>query len=201
MSRRPPGEVFRGSFRITLPILLTVGVAALTYAYARYLQWRDVIEFFGVAVGVAGGLQSAYYVGRTLRDTLEQAESELQERKLRVAFEFCQSWYGGSVVPQWRGVLSTLYGKGGPKVVEMLGSNEDHRVIANGVLTFFEQVGYAARVGRVDCIHLKQLMGTSIERNYVTLEPWIEEYRRRNTQPTFAEHFQWLRNELRNLKS
>src|SRR5258705_110093 len=85
-----PGEVRLRMPEVTvrLSLLLAVAVVALTWLYAVNVEWRPVVTFAGVASGVAGGLLSAYYVGRSLKTTIEQREHALIQQQVERAFEF-----------------------------------------------------------------------------------------------------------------
>lgn len=191
---KPIGELLqiRASFRVTVSLLL-FGVAAIfVTAYHFRPDWRETLRFAGAAIGVAGGLQSAYLAQRALSATVE-------DRQLTAACEYFARFYGPDTKPlrdKMRVFSGLVAGKSGPEIAQMISASAEHRDHVNQLLNFFEEVGYAAKRDKIDAMMVGDLMGTAIRTTYTNLQPWLGEYRRQNSQPTAWEHFEWLCNRL-----
>jgi hypothetical protein len=185
-----PGELWewRPTFRFTIGLVLFSGATVLSIAYWRNPTWRDEIKFIGAALGVAGGLQSAYYAQRSLRNNVE-------EKRLSVACEYFEKFYGPenkAMREKWREISEEIRGLRAHEVLRVIGDDPEKRITVSDILNHWEQVGYAAKRERIDVRAASDLMGSVIRRTYEILQPWLEEHRRQAGQPTAWEHFQWI---------
>lgn len=170
--------------KITIPVPAGIGGLALVVSvvfiivYAEYDQTRQVLRFATLALAAAGGVISAIYIGRGLRQT---AESQKIDRTLIFALRWSDPQFFNARRAA-RDVIQPIMNKSPEDLLAALRKSvaEDPEREHNltDVLNFLEQLAVAINKEIVDEETLRELYHTVIVRYYSTLEPWINEMRR-----------------------
>lgn len=196
-----PGEVLNIRIpailiKVTVPALLILAVAVLTYLYAVYPEWRQTITFLGIASGVAGTILSAFYVGHNLKESIDQREYAMREAKVTRALTLASRWNDPLFRRNrrdWRPLLATLKGKSDEEVVAIIRNDPKNADLVAEVLNFLEEVGFNGKIKYDDMDTLRGLFRSLVLGYYAAIEAWITE--QQGEQETAYEHFKWLRNQ------
>jgi hypothetical protein len=199
-TKTPPGELVKIQFPVTVSLLLVLAVVTLTGLWIECPTWRNGINFFGVASGIAAGLLSAFYVGKALQVTIHQRDKSLTDDKISRAFALAIRWNEPNMAPlrrEWRALLEEIEQRNGDQVCDVVKSDIKKRTVVSDVLNFFEEMAYAAKSEVADVETLREIFGSIAVRYFNQISPWIHRYRTDKNQSSAYIHFEWLYNKWR----
>jgi hypothetical protein len=156
---------------------------ALISLYLAKPEWREELRFVVITLATAGGVASAYYVGRGLRATADS-------NRITRSFSYPARWGDPSWAPARRivgRVLIECRGKPEPErlriMKDAIETDSALEVETISVLNFLEELSLAVNLGLADEEVIYRYYRGTVVRTFDLLAPWIREHRDKREAP------------------
>ena len=180
-----PGTLGHVKFPLTASFLLAVAVIGLTYLFYKFPNERETFKFGIDAATLAAGVLSAYYVGKSLLQGVEQRDRGLNDSRIATARHFCERWNNPGLA-ETKDVFRQIIESGKAHDAsfvenELLDGNK--RIVVVEVLNFFEEMALVANIKVADEATLKRFFCGALKSYHSTLSPWIQNHRASKARP------------------
>ena len=171
---KDPGALGTVKFPILWSVVLSIVVIILTIIFHLHKDWRDTMTF-GIAAGaLAAGALAAYYVGRSLAQTINQRSETINEQKIARSFEFLRRWNDpalAQIKANFRELIECGKAHMADHVEQLIAQDKGKSTAVVEVLNFFEELAIAVHTGVADNDTLFRGFHGPLSEYHATLQP------------------------------
>jgi hypothetical protein len=181
-----PGTLGHVKFPLTASFVLALAVIGVTWLFYEFPSQRETYKFGIDAATLAAGVLSAYYVGKSLLQGVQQRDRGLDEAKVATARHFCERWNNPDLA-QMKDVFRQIIESGRAHdavFVENELIDKGKRIVVVEVLNFFEEMALVANMKVADEPTLKRFFCGALKSYHSTLSPWMQKHRASKARPT-----------------
>lgn len=172
---KPVGELVIIKFPIGISVALTILVLLSGIIFWCYPKFRDELTFFGIAFGMAGGVIAAYYIGQTLKITVQQRDEQLDADRINTAFSYIHRWNAAPFDDRhkFRALMYEVKSMPPKEVTAHVEGDHEAKSVVTDVMNFFEEMSLAINEGLADDETARKFFNNMLEYYYQRFADWI----------------------------